>query len=182
MVELATGSDGPIGATAEAAARGDQDISLGDIGGAVLLASDMRVALLLLDEARYRAVHRLFGVSREESWPVTLVALALLAGVTHDKFEQVLCGAGRPTGADAVLGAAALREALLGIPGPSSRDTPLIGTLMMVAMLGAMAGPGLCRALHGIRASSHHLRLSFSHRYGHVIRSRRLRPTAPAHG
>jgi hypothetical protein len=173
MVELATGTDRPIP---------EQDISLGDVGGAVLLVSDLRVALLLLDEARYRAVHRLFGVSREESWPVTLIALVLLAQATHDKLEQTLTGPGGPTRADAVLGVAALRELLTGIPGPSSRDTPLLGTLMTIAVLGAMARPGLNRAVHYIRTSSHRAQLSFNHRYGHRLPSRRSRPTTPQEG
>ena len=172
MVELATGIDRPI-------PSGPSGSVLGDVGGAMLLVSDVRVALLLLDEARYRAVHRLFGVSREQSWPATLIALVLLAQATHDKLEPILTGPGGPTRADAVLGAAALRELLVGIPGPSSRDTPLVGTLMMIAMLGAVARPGLSQAVHGVRASSHRIQLSFNHRYGHILRSRRSRPTTP---
>jgi hypothetical protein len=50
--------------TAGAAAAGAHAMTLEDVGGARLLVSDVRVALLLLDEARYRAVNRLFGVDR----------------------------------------------------------------------------------------------------------------------
>ncbi len=174
MVELVTGTERPI--------PPGRSGSVADVGGARLLVSDVRVALLLLDEARYRTVHRVFGVSREQSWPVTLIALALLAQATHDKLGPILTGPGGPTRADAALGAGALRELLIGIPGPSSRGTPLLGTLMMIAIVGAIARPGLSRAVHGIRASSHRIHVSFNHRYGHVVRSRRLRPTTPQEG
>ena len=131
--------------------------------------SDVRVALLLVDEARHRVVERWFGVLREQSWPVTLIALALLAGAAHDKSDQLLKGPGGPTRSDVVLGAAGLRELLTWIPGPSSRDTPLVGTLVMVAFVGALVGPAVSRAAHGIRISSHRARLSFNHRYGHLL-------------
>ena len=96
----------------------------------------------LVDEARHRAVERLFGVSREQSWQVTLIALALLASAAHDKSDQLLKGPGGPTRSDVMLGAAGLRELLTWIPGPSSRDTPLVGTLVMVALVGAPGPSG----------------------------------------
>ena len=152
-----------------AAAGGELDIALEDVAGARLLVSDVTVALLLVDEARHRVVERLFGVSRAQSWPVTLIALALLASAAHDKSDQLLKGPGGPTRSDVMLGAAGLRELLTWIPGPSSRDTPLVGTLVMVALVGALVRPGVSRAAHGIRTSSHRARLSFNHRYGHLL-------------
>ena len=161
-----------VGLTAEATTDGQRDIALADVGGARLLVSDVRVALLLLDEARHRAVKRLFGVSRDQSWAVTLIALAALAQAAHEKSDQMLRGPGGPTRADVALGAAALRELLAWIPGPSSRDTPLVGTLVMIAVVGAGVRPGLSRTAHGIRTSSHRARQSFNHRYGHLLPAR----------
>ena len=158
-----------VGAGVRAAAGGELDIALEDVAGARLLVSDVTVALLLVDEARHRVVERLFGVSREQSWQVTLIALALLASAAHDKSDQLLKGPGGPTRSDVMLGAAGLRELLTWIPGPSSRDTPLVGTLVMVALVGALVRPGVSRAAHGIRTSSHRARLSFNHRYGHLL-------------
>jgi hypothetical protein len=158
-----------VGAGARAAAGGEVDIALKDVAGVRLLVSDVTVALLLVDEARHRAVERLFGVSREQSWLVTLIALALLASAAHDKSDQLLKGPGGPTRSDVMLGAAGLRELLTWIPGPSSRDTPLVGTLVMVGLVGALVRPGVSRAAHGIRTSSHRARLSFNHRYGHLL-------------
>jgi len=158
-----------VGAGARAAPGGELDIALKDIAGAKLLVSDVRVALLLVDEARQRVVERLFGVSREQSWQVTLIALVLLASTAHDKSDQLLKGLGGPTRSDVVLGAAGLRELLTWISGQSSRDTPLVGTLVMVAIVGALVRPGVSRPAHGIRTSSHRARLSFKHRYGHLL-------------
>lgn len=150
-------------------ADGEHAVALEDVGGARLLVSDVRTALLLLDEARYRAVRRLFGVSRDQSWAVTVIGLALLASVAHDKAEQMLRGPGGPTRAEVMLGAAGLRELLVGIPGPASRDTPLVATLLAIAVVGAVVRPGLSRAAHGIRTATHRARHSFNHRYGHLL-------------
>ena len=53
-----------VGAAAGAADAVEHDIALEDVAGARLLVSDVRTALLLLDEARYRVIKRLFGVKR----------------------------------------------------------------------------------------------------------------------
>ena len=103
-----------------------------------LLVTDVGVLLLLVDERRRRIVERLFGVSRDQSWQVTLLALVLLAQAAHEKSDRVLRGPGGPTRADAMLGAATLRELLTAIPGPQARETPLVGTLVMIALVGAL--------------------------------------------
>jgi hypothetical protein len=144
-------------------------VALEDVSGARLLVSDIRTALLLLDEARYRAVRRLFGVSRDQSWPVTLIALAVLAQAAHDKSDQMLKGPGGPSRSDVMLGAAGVRELLAGIPGPRSRDTELVATLVAIALAGAVVRPGPSRAAHGIRTATDRARHSFERRYGHLL-------------
>jgi hypothetical protein len=169
-----------VGVAARANAGGEHSIALEGPRDARLLVSDVRVALLLLDEARYRIVRRLFGVSEDESWLVTLIALALIAEAANTQADQMLRGPGGPTRADVALGAAAVRELLTEISGASSRDTPLVGSLVTIAAIGALVGPGMRRTVHGIRASSHRVRRSFNHRYGHLLptsaRGRRRRP------
>lgn len=155
--------------TAGATVDGERDIVLEDVGGARLLISDVRVALLLLDDARYRAVRRLFGVPRDQSWAVTLIALAVLAQAAHEKSDQMGRGPGGPTRADVALGAAVVRELLAAIPGPQARETPFVATLVTIALVGALARPGPSRAAHEIRSSSHRARQSFNHRYGHLL-------------
>ena len=158
-----------VGAAAGAAAAGEHAIALEDVAGARLLVSDVRAALLLVDEARYRVIKRLFGVSRDRSWPVTLIALALVAHAAHEKSDQMLRGPGGPTRSDVALGVATLRELLIAIPRRSSQDTPLVGTLVTLAVVGALVRPGLSRTVNGIRTSSHRARRSFNHRYGHLL-------------
>jgi hypothetical protein len=158
-----------VDAAAKTTAVNKRAIALGYVGGAKLLVSDVRVALLLLDAARYRAVKRFVGVPRDQSWTVTLIALAVLARAAHDKSDQMLRGPGGPTRADVTLGAAAVRELLTWIPGRSSRDTPLVGTMVAIAVAGALVRPGVSRIAQGVRTSSHRARLSFSHRYGHSL-------------
>jgi hypothetical protein len=96
-----------------------------------------------------------------------LIALALLANAAHEKSNQVLRGPGGPTRSDVALGAAGLRELFAWIPGPSLRDTPLVGTLVIIAVAGTMLRPGLSRTAHGIRTTSRRARYLFNHRYGH---------------
>jgi hypothetical protein len=118
------------GRTAGATGAGEPHVTLEDAGGARLLVSDVRVALLLLDEARYRVVNRLFGVERDQSWLVTLIALAVLAQAAHEKSDQMLKGPGGPTRTDMAFGAVGLRELVARISGPPSQDTPLVATLV----------------------------------------------------
>ena len=168
-----------VGVEAGTTATGEREISLEGYGGARLLVSDARVALLLLDRARYRVVARLFGVPKDQSWPVTLIALALVAGAADKKWDQMVRGPGGPTRSDVALGVATLRELLIPVAGPSSRDMPLVGTLVMIAVAGALVRPGLSRAVHGIRSSSHRARGAFNHRYGHLLPAARSRTSPP---
>ena len=156
------------GVSTGASAGGEHHVTLDHLdesSGARLLFSDIRVACLLLNEARHRTIERLFGVSRDQSNIVTLIAVGVLAEAAHDKAEHVLRGPGGPTRTDAALGSAALKGVVHGIAGPSS-DT--FGILVAIALLGGLSGPALGRSLHGIRALSHRTRLSFNHRYGHL--------------
>ena len=123
----------------------------------------------MVNDARYRTIERLFGVPREQSNLVTLIALAVLAEAAHDKAERVLRGPGGPTRTETALGAGVLRESLKGLAGPASSDTPLFGTLVAIAVLGGLSRPALGRSVRGIRVFSDRTRLSFNHRYGHLI-------------
>src|ERR1700727_2320917 len=63
--------------------------------GGRLLASDIGVIYLLLNEARYRTLARLFGVSREQAHLATLVFVAALAEAARARAER-LRGRARP--------------------------------------------------------------------------------------
>lgn len=140
-----------------------------NFGGARLLFSDVRVAFLLLDEARDRVLARLFGVPRDKSFLVTISALGTVAEAVHGKAARVLRVPGGPSVGDTVLGAAVLKESMHGIAGAWSRDTPFFGTLVAIAVLGASFRPALGASFRGIKASSHRARAGFDHRYGHLV-------------
>ena len=139
-------------------------------GGARLLASDARVVYLLVDEARSRVIASMFGISGENSALVTAIALGIGAQAVRAKFVQVLAAPGPPTSADAVIGTAVLREGVHRITGISTREAPLLGGLVTVALASAVLRPALGTAVRGARASSQRARAGFDHRYGHVIR------------
>jgi hypothetical protein len=59
---------------------------------------------------------------------------------------------------DAALGAITLRDASLGIAGPSVRAIPGFGTLVAFAIVGGFVAPALRRTAHKMRAAELRLR------------------------
>jgi hypothetical protein len=139
-----------------------------DEQGATLLLSDLRVAYLLLNEARYRTLERVLGVSREQANAVTLIALLMLAESTRGRAEQ-LRAVQPPSRTDALLGAAALREGVYGIAGTTADQTRMFGVLIALAVMGRLSLPAIRHGIHGVRTESHRLRANFGHRYGHLV-------------
>ena len=138
-----------------------------ELGGASLLRSDLRVALLLANEARYRTIERVFGVPRDQANLVTLIGAVTLAAAVHDKVKLMITGPGGPTRGEALIGANALKDLVYAIGGPSARDTPLLGTLVATAVIGGLARPAVRGSVKEIKAFSHGIKGSFGHRYGH---------------
>jgi len=58
------------------------------------------------------------------------------------------------------MGGFTLREGVLGMAGPGSREIPLFGTLLAAAMLGGVAIPGLRRAVHAFRVTEQRVRMA----------------------
>ena len=81
------------------------------------------------------------------------------------------------SGTDAALGAIALRDASLGIAGPSVRAIPGFGTLVAFAILGGVAAPALRRTAHNVRAAQQRLRAAEAR-----VRGERIRRYAAARG
>ena len=139
-----------------------------DLGGARLLLSDLRTAFLLANEARYRTIERVFGVPRDQANLVTLIGAVTLAAAVRDKVELMVTGPGGPTRGDALIGANVLKDLVYAIGGPSTRDTPLFGTLVATAVIRGLARPAVRGSVREIKAFSHEIRGSFDHRYGHL--------------
>jgi hypothetical protein len=139
-----------------------------EAGGARLLA-DARVAFLLINYARLRAVARLFGVGPEQANLLTAVALLTLAETSRRKIRAMMEGPALPSLEDGLLGGAMLREALGGVAGLSGRDAPQPATLLMLAVVGGLAAPTLFKSIRGVRATTHRTTVAFHHRYGYLV-------------
>jgi hypothetical protein len=134
-----------------------------------LLISDLRVAFLLANHARYRAITRLFGVSPDQVNLMTLIVILLVADKAYDGMTRVVRVPGAPSLGDGLLAGGALRESARAIAGPAARDTPLLGVLVMAALLGNTVRPAVAKSIHEIRTSSHRMALGFHHRYGYIV-------------
>lgn len=146
------------------------------LGGARLLVSDGRMVYLLLNEARARAIARLFGISGPNSALVTIIALGLAGEMAHRKVVRLIRAPGAPELGEAALGASVLTQSVRWIAGPGTGDFPLFGPLVLFAVVGTAFRPVLRATVHGVRNSAHRAHTGLDHRYGHIIRRNRPRP------
>jgi hypothetical protein len=151
--------------------------------GRRLFLSDLRVAFLLANHARHRAVARLFGVSEDQANMVTLIALLMVADKAYAGITRVVRVPAPPSWGDGLLVGGAVRASARGIVGPAASDTPLLGVLVVAAVVGTTLRPAVAKSIHEIRTSSHRMALGFHHRYGYLVdpghwRERRARDHA----
>ena len=98
-----------------------------------LFIGDARIVLGVLNHMRYQALHRVFGTSREQANVLTAV---MALGAVDAAYESARRVAGlRPNvgRGDATLGLLAVREVALGVAGPSVRQVPGLGALVVFA-------------------------------------------------
>jgi hypothetical protein len=138
-------------------------------GGASLLLSDARLALLFANEARYRTLERALGIPRDQVNIATLFAVALAAEGVRNVGARLTRPGPAPTAADGVLGGAALRELLCRVAGPGARDTPLLATLLTIAVVGGATRRVAMKSGHTIRSSTQRADVQFHKRYGYLI-------------
>lgn len=123
-----------------------------NVGFARLFFDDAAIVFLLLNDLRHRTVARVFGVSRDDSNLVTVLAIGSAAVAVHGTAARVRAIRRYPSGSDSMIGAAVLREAALGIAGEPSRAVPAAGALVAFA-LGRSSRPVLRGALRTTRGS-----------------------------
>jgi hypothetical protein len=124
---------------------------------------------MFANEVRYRTLARLFGCPRDQANLLTLVAMLAVAEAMRERWQRLATGPMMPSARDAMLGVASFREGLLGVAGPSLRDKPQLGTLLMIAFLGRAAGPTVIRWIRVMRTGSQRLNDEFRGRYGYVV-------------
>jgi hypothetical protein len=142
------------------------------VRGGKLLMTDARVAFMVANEARYRALERLLGVRRDQANVMTLVA-AVVAVETSQQMAARTRGAVKShrqrSRSDALIGMATVREGMRAIAGPTAADEPLFGTLVMFAVLAKPTRRAALGAAHRVGASLHHAGAGFRHRYGYIV-------------
>lgn len=145
----------------------------GWFSGAQQLDSDIRVALLLLRDARNRTCARVFGVSERDAGLVTFIGMMLLGQAVSRKAHEVLRVIGPIHRSDAWIGDGLLNEGFYRVAGDQARDVQFIGSLILASVLVHRLRRPLGVSLHDLRVAARRLRLDFDHRYGHLIRPNR---------
>jgi hypothetical protein len=144
-------------------------------GAGELFLADSRLAFVVLNELRYRAMRRVFGVSREQANLLTF-AVALVG------FEGAVTTAGRVIRAplqisrmDVAMGGFMGREAAIGVAGPSAAEVSPFATLMTIAVVGGLALPTLRRTARRLRAAERRLRTLRESQYANARRATEAR-------
>jgi hypothetical protein len=132
-------------------------------GAPQLFLADSRLVLIMLNHLRHQALNRVFGTSREQANALTAVLLLGAAGSAYETAERI--SGKRLHVSDAGLAGIALREAALGVAGPSARAVPGFGALVAFALLGGLAAPGLRRTVQRVRAAERRVRRARIARY-----------------
>jgi hypothetical protein len=95
--------------------------------------------MLLVGEVRYRLMRRLYGVSRRDSRLMAPISVCVVADLlTHRGRRRVRHRARTPTMGEALLGAAAVKEAAHRLVGPASREATDFGTLISIVIVAAI--------------------------------------------
>src|SRR3954469_21315878 len=129
-----------------------------EFGAGRLLLTDSRIAFAVLNQARYFALNRMFGTSREQANVLTAVLAVTAAGAAYESGQRMLRAPLRVSGADMAMGGFALREAALGVVGPGYRNVPGLGALVAFALVGSLGVPRLRRAARDLRAAEERVR------------------------
>jgi hypothetical protein len=132
--------------------------SRSDFGAGQLFLADSRLAFTVLNHVRCRLLMRVFGVSREQANLLTFVLAVGASHVAVTTAGRVVSAPFRVNGADVAIGGFAMREAAVGVAGPSAGDISPFATLLMLGLAGGIAIPSLRRATHRLRAAERRVR------------------------
>jgi hypothetical protein len=152
---------------AQIAVKGD---SLADYDGLRLLLSDMRLVGKLANEARFRSLDRLFGISRQDSALVTLVALGTLGAAGGRAWTKFMRGPPLPELGDTLMAVGGVQSLFSGVAGELARDSPSLPALIAFSVVATSVRPVLGRSWRTAHAATHAARMGFDHRYGHIFR------------
>src|SRR4051794_2110845 len=137
-----------------------------EFGAGRLFLADSRIAFALLNHVRYLALNRMFGTSREQANLLTAVLVVTAAGAAYESGQRMIRAPLPVSGADVAMGGFALREAALGVVGPSNRNVRGFVPLVAFALVASLAVPGLRRVARDLRAAEARVR---SRRIGRYV-------------
>ena len=146
-----------------------------DVDGRALFARDMRVALALLNDARYRSMERFLGVPREQANLATLVALLIVAEGMRRRAARALTLPGAPSFDGVVVAGASMRQVIWQATGMPGEEPPLFGPLIALAVVVSPTRRVVMRSAHRMRGSLHQMAVGFHHRYGYLVDPGHLR-------
>lgn len=129
-----------------------------DFGAGSLFLADSRLLFVVLNQLRYRALHRAFGVSREQANLLTLVLAIVGTQGTLTRAGRIVRAPLQISRMDTAIGAFTLREAAVGMAGRDAREVSPFATLLTIALVGGLALPAARRTAHRLRAVEHRLR------------------------
>src|SRR3954451_4801936 len=138
-------------------------ITVDRVGTPQLCLAVSRMVLTMANHLRHQALNRVFGTSREQANALTAVLLLGAAGSADETAERI--SGTRLHGSDVGFAGIALREAWLGVAGPSARAVPGFGALVAFGLLGGLAAPGLRRMAHRMRGAEKRVRRARIARY-----------------
>jgi hypothetical protein len=119
-----------------------------------MLFGDAIITFLLFNEVRRRVVVWVYGVPREDSELMTVVAIGSLAEGLQSG-ARVIATWVVPSFAATAMGAAALKETAHSIAGDWSRTVPAFGALITFAVVAKTFRPGLRASFRGLREGFH---------------------------
>jgi hypothetical protein len=127
-------------------------------GATRLLFGDALIGVLLVNEVRHRIVQAVFGVPRESSNHMSMVAAGLLADGAGAQAAKLLAVPALPSIAVVALGGAAAGETIRTLAGPWSRAVPGAVGLIGVAVVGKSFVPMLRDSVYGAEAAGRAMR------------------------
>jgi hypothetical protein len=145
--------------------------SRSDFGAGQLFLADSRLAFTVVNHVRCRLLMRVFGVSREQA---NLLTFVLAIGASHVALTtagRVVRAPFRVDGADVAMGGFAMREAAIGVAGPSAGEISPFATLLMIGLAGGIAIPRLRRAGRRLRVAERRVRTLRERQYSAARRA-----------
>jgi hypothetical protein len=136
--------------------------------GPRLLLDDLIIALRVADDMRERAVERVFGVSRDGSFIITMIALGAVVDGVHGATVKVKTKAksSPPSAGDTFIGATVVKETVRSITGIDSRDRRFVGTLILTAVVAKSCRPVVAGAVRHAKTRSRRVITTLRRQYG----------------